>query len=80
MGLHALEVLELDISRWAIPAPETMLRAILLDFVMYVPGLQQVILWVGQTRFAWYPTHDGDWQNTRLLGRAPGFDNVWRSF
>ncbi|TBU26116.1 hypothetical protein BD311DRAFT_458795 [Dichomitus squalens] len=79
MDLPALEVIEFDISRWEAQVPEWMLRAVLLDFRIYAPALQQVIFWIGQTRINWYMTHEGEWQHVRQMGRAPGSDVLWRT-
>ncbi|KAI1789942.1 hypothetical protein LXA43DRAFT_536296 [Ganoderma leucocontextum] len=80
MNMHALEVLEVDVTRWEPQPPEWMHRPVLLGFRIYAPSLQQVIFWIGPTRVSWYLSHDGDWQSVRHMGRAPGNDGFWRSF
>ncbi|PIL34866.1 hypothetical protein GSI_02653 [Ganoderma sinense ZZ0214-1] len=80
MNMHALEVLEVDVTRWEPQPPEWMHRPILLGFHMFAPSLNQVVFWVGSARVLWYLPHDGDWQRVRSAGRAPGNDILWRSF
>ena len=82
MNLPALEVLEVDLTRWEPQPPEWMHRPLLLGFRIFAPSLQQVIFWVGSTRVSWYlPSgQDSEWQSVRHMGRVPGNDNFWRSF
>ena len=82
MNMPALEVLEVDVTRWEPQPPEWMHRPILLGFHVFAPSLNQVIFWIGPARVSWFLPSDGgsDWQNTRHVGRAPGNDTVWRSF
>ncbi|KAM5541202.1 hypothetical protein V8D89_005131 [Ganoderma adspersum] len=80
MNMHALETLEVDVTRWEPQPSEWMHRPILLGFHIFAPSLTQVIFWIGPTRVSWYLPSDGDWQNARHMGRAPGNDTIWRSF
>ena len=84
MNMHALETLEVDVTRWEPQPPEWMHRPILLGFHVFAPSLNQVIFWIGPARVSWFLPSDGggggDWQNARHMGRAPGNDTVWRSF
>ncbi len=80
MNMPALEVLEVDVTRWEPQPPEWMQRPIFLGFHIFAPSLRHVIFWVGPTRVSWYLPSNGDWQSARHMGRVPGNDTFWRSY
>ncbi|KAI0738837.1 hypothetical protein C8Q80DRAFT_1222163 [Daedaleopsis nitida] len=81
MKLPALEMIELDVSRWDPHPHETFQRMIALDLRIYCPTLRQAVFWLGNHRFLWW-ARDGegrDWAFVHQPGRAPVHDNMWRS-
>lgn len=81
MKLRALEMIELEVTRWEPHPHETFQRALALELRMYCPTLRQVVFWLGNHRFLWW-ARDGegrDWTFVHQPGRSPLHDNMWRS-
>lgn len=78
MKLGALEMVELDVSRWEPQLAECMQRAVMADFRIYCPSLRHIVFWHGQHRFLWF-ARDGEWMCVHQHGRWPAHETHWRT-
>jgi hypothetical protein len=73
--MHYVRTLELDIHRWQPQPSPAAQRAIVTEVRIYRPTIQQVVLWVGQTRIRWI-LQTGEWYQ-RIDG--PHGSTLWSS-
>ncbi|KAF9523144.1 hypothetical protein CPB83DRAFT_863381 [Crepidotus variabilis] len=78
MSMHLLRSIEVDVSKW-VPAPiiPAGQRSLAAEMQIYCPSLQQITIWVGNSRTRWFISSSGQWQHRIESPSYLQFSSIW---